>query len=98
MSKKKIDLKREWFDREEEDEEEYVVPERKFTLEDKEQILHLKNLKRTSDLGLVDLGFPVAYHRLSINGWAKKEGNGYQITEEGRAYLATISSKVMRSL
>jgi len=76
----------------EDDEQEYYEkkkPERKWTERELFLLMRLRDLKKSSDMGQPDQGFPVAYKDLEGMGYAMVVGKGFNITAEGRVYLET---------
>ena len=51
------------------------------------QLMHLRHCNKSTNMGLVDQGFPGYMREMTYRKWVKPVGKGHQITEEGKAYL-----------
>ncbi len=91
MSKRKLDLKREWFEQQaDDDDEEFVArDEKKWTEEELWELLQLQNCSQSNAKGMIDAGLPIVYERLAIAGYLLKILGGYHVSNEGKMYLAT---------
>ena len=70
------------------DEEGEEKEEKKWTERELMQLLRLRDCKKTTDVGMVDQGFPGIMREMVALGWVKSVGKGHQITNAGRIYLA----------
>jgi len=85
------------FEYEEVEDDEPEEKEEKLNDYEKWQLLQLSHIKKSTDLGTVDQGFPRLYKTMAATGWVKPVGNGHMITDLGRAQLIK-HAKLLRTL
>lgn len=63
--------------------------EKKEKKSDREMIhlFRLNDIRKSTDKGMIDRGFPRVYAEMAALNLVKTVGNGYQITELGRVHL-----------
>src|SRR6266550_3600859 len=90
MSKRKLGLKKEWFEQQVDEDEEFVArDEKKWSEKELWELLQLQNCFQSNAKGMIDAGLPSVYERLARQGYLLKIPGGYHISNEGKMYLAT---------